>query len=427
VGRHGFYVGADEDSDRLHGPFAGYSDWEDCVAQNSDAGDADAYCGKIYHQVEEGRRRKGEPLTGFQDRESSYRRAQTPAAPTSSAGAPQVPLVDTGNPGSTRSPAAAGALPLAGNAAQGMPTTAPTASPQPGTPPIAPTASRHTGIAGVPGYYAPGGGDLPPDYFHPGGGYDKGYEEVPELRPVGGPQPESPPQPRPFDPNRPPAVSPEMMREISRPGYDPEAEYRRRTQQTHDYIQNTSPEFFDPTRPPAPEDIENAKRYGPLSPEERQTIQRGVQRHREKERQEGQERERASQERWRQEALPENQAPRQLELPFDVGPRRSQSEVPVPGRPRGAALDGPDRRWVALEAAKFVAGNTDTLDDGHELATRAHHHAAVKTSSFTPARSAALCEAFVARVCDLGRRTAAPLVRTASTINIDFAPEAMFL
>ena len=94
-----------------------------------------------------------------------------------------------------------------------------------------------------------------------------------------------------------------------------------------------------------------------------------------------------------------------------------------------SALDGSGRRWVTLEAAKFVAAHPDALDDSHELATRAHHYAAVKTSTFTPAHSAALCEAFVAQVCDLGRRTAAaaPRVRTASAVNIDFVPEAMFL
>jgi len=65
------------DSDRLHGPFAGYSGWEDCTRQNSNAADPDAYCGKIYHQVEDGRRRKGEPLRNFQDKQSSRHQAES--------------------------------------------------------------------------------------------------------------------------------------------------------------------------------------------------------------------------------------------------------------------------------------------------------------------------------------------------------------
>jgi hypothetical protein len=64
------------DDGRLHGPFAGYDDWEDCTSKNSDKGDPDAYCGQIYHQVEEGRKDKGEPLTDFQDKQSRRRRAQ---------------------------------------------------------------------------------------------------------------------------------------------------------------------------------------------------------------------------------------------------------------------------------------------------------------------------------------------------------------
>lgn len=62
-----------EDDGRLHGPFAGYDNWEDCTSQNSDKGDSDAYCGQIYHQVEDGRKDKGEPLTDFQDKESRRR------------------------------------------------------------------------------------------------------------------------------------------------------------------------------------------------------------------------------------------------------------------------------------------------------------------------------------------------------------------
>jgi len=286
-----------QESDRLHGPFAGYDDWEDCTAQNSDASDPDAYCGRIYHQVEEGRRRKGEPLTNFQDKQSSRRMAQP------SAMAPQTPAADTSNPiprgdvsgGVGRLPAAgANSLPMAGNAAQ------PSIGPTMGTPPITPTAAR-TG---------------PTE-----------YEESPAARrqeeALGGYA----------------QLPRELMETIHQRGYDPEAEYRRRTEQTRDYIKRKYPDI--------------SSKY--------------------------------------------------------------------------SALDSPDRRWVTLEAAKFVAANTDTLDDSHELATRAHHHAQVKTSTFTPARSAAISEVFVATVCDLGRRSQRPVVRTASTLNVDFAPEAMFL
>lgn len=91
-------------------------------------------------------------------------------------------------------------------------------------------------------------------------------------------------------------------------------------------------------------------------------------------------------------------------------------------------LNGTDRRWVVLESAKFVAANPDALDDATELATRATHHAQVQTSTFTPARSAAVTRAFVASVVDLGRQAYVPTsVRTAATLDVSFAPEAMYL
>jgi hypothetical protein len=61
-------------------------------------------------------------------------------------------------------------------------------------------------------------------------------------------------------------------------------------------------------------------------------------------------------------------------------------------------LAGEDRRWVDLESARFVTANRDTWDDSHELAVRAHNHAAAATSTFTRQRSAAVCEAFVRKV-----------------------------
>jgi len=105
--------------------------------------------------------------------------------------------------------------------------------------------------------------------------------------------------------------------------------------------------------------------------------------------------------------------------------------APAAAPPKSAGLSGPDRRWVTLEAARFVAANADATDDSYELATRAHHHAQVKTSTFHPAHSAAVCRAFVAQVCDLGdayqRRY--PVQRTAATrIPVEtIDPQAMFL
>lgn len=89
-------------------------------------------------------------------------------------------------------------------------------------------------------------------------------------------------------------------------------------------------------------------------------------------------------------------------------------------------LTGSDQRWVTLEAAKFVAANTDCLDDSHELATRAHHHAQLKTSTFTPTHSAAVSRAFVARVAELGAQSYRPTVKQAAVYE-DFDPQAMFV
>lgn len=90
-------------------------------------------------------------------------------------------------------------------------------------------------------------------------------------------------------------------------------------------------------------------------------------------------------------------------------------------------LNGPDRRWITLESAKFVAANTDTLDDSHELATRADHYAAVKTSTFTPERSALIREAFVMTVCDLGRTNRPAPIRRVAMTEPEIDPQAMFL
>lgn len=47
--RHGMKKGA---------PFAGYKDFKECTEENSDKNDPDAYCGKIEHQVEKGRKKE---------------------------------------------------------------------------------------------------------------------------------------------------------------------------------------------------------------------------------------------------------------------------------------------------------------------------------------------------------------------------------
>lgn len=91
------------------------------------------------------------------------------------------------------------------------------------------------------------------------------------------------------------------------------------------------------------------------------------------------------------------------------------------------ALAGADRRWVELESARFIAANRDTLDDSHELAVRAHNHAAAKTSTFTRQRSAAVCEAFVRKVTQLGEQQYRPAPQRTAAINTNFPDSLMFL
>lgn len=95
-------------------------------------------------------------------------------------------------------------------------------------------------------------------------------------------------------------------------------------------------------------------------------------------------------------------------------------------RHQHSSLNGEDQRWVALEAAKFVAANTDCLDDSQELATRAYHHAQTKTSTFTATHSAEVSREFVARVTRLGEQSYRPPVRQAAVYQ-DFDPQAMFV
>lgn len=89
-------------------------------------------------------------------------------------------------------------------------------------------------------------------------------------------------------------------------------------------------------------------------------------------------------------------------------------------------LSGADKRWVTLESAKFVAANTDAVGIPHELSVRAHNHAALNTSTFSPARSEAVCRAFVAKVGELSRHVPVRTAARAKPIE-DFDAQAMFL
>ena len=106
---------------------------------------------------------------------------------------------------------------------------------------------------------------------------------------------------------------------------------------------------------------------------------------------------------------------------------RTASKTASPVLP--PSLPPADRRWVTLEAARFVSANTDCLSDPEELAIRAQHHAALKTSTFSPRHSAAVMQAFVSAVTDLGRKSyrPSPPRRMAATAGEDFDPSLMFL
>jgi hypothetical protein len=53
-------------------PFAGYKDFEACVAANRDKDDPEAYCGKIKHQVEDGKKEGASQLDQVQQRVDSF-------------------------------------------------------------------------------------------------------------------------------------------------------------------------------------------------------------------------------------------------------------------------------------------------------------------------------------------------------------------
>jgi hypothetical protein len=91
------------------------------------------------------------------------------------------------------------------------------------------------------------------------------------------------------------------------------------------------------------------------------------------------------------------------------------------------ALPPSDRRWVTLESSRFVSANTDCLSDPEELATRAGHHVALKTSTFSRPHSAAVSRAFVGAVVELGKKTYRPPPVKQSVIYQDVPAETMFL
>jgi hypothetical protein len=104
---------------------------------------------------------------------------------------------------------------------------------------------------------------------------------------------------------------------------------------------------------------------------------------------------------------------------------RTASKGASPALP--PSLPAADRRWVTLESSRFVSANTDCLSDPEELGTRAEHHAALKTSTFSRPHSAAVTRAFVAAVIDLGRKQYRPPVVKQAAIDMNFKDEAMFL
>lgn len=110
---------------------------------------------------------------------------------------------------------------------------------------------------------------------------------------------------------------------------------------------------------------------------------------------------------------------------LDHSTGRTASRTPSPAL--SPSLPSADRRWVTLEAARFVSAHTDCLSDPEELATRAQHHAALKTSTFSRPHSAAVTRAFVSAVVELGRKNYRPPVVRQAAVDIGFTDEAMFL
>ena len=105
------------------------------------------------------------------------------------------------------------------------------------------------------------------------------------------------------------------------------------------------------------------------------------------------------------------------------GPGRGVPGVSPSGRT--AALSPKSKRWVELEATRFLRANLDVAHVSEERDERARRYAAEGTSTFSDHQAAT--QAFVARVAALGNSM--PRTRTASAPvhSMDFADSALFL
>lgn len=105
------------------------------------------------------------------------------------------------------------------------------------------------------------------------------------------------------------------------------------------------------------------------------------------------------------------------------GPGRGVTGVSPSGRT--ASLSPQSKRWVELEATRFLRANLDVAHVGEERDERARRYAAENTSTFPDPQ--ATTQAFVARVAALG--DSLPRMRTASAPppSQDFDDTALFL
>lgn len=98
-------------------------------------------------------------------------------------------------------------------------------------------------------------------------------------------------------------------------------------------------------------------------------------------------------------------------------------------QPRQASvkLADADRRWVELEAAKFVRDNEGA--DTDEMRIRAANHADVVTSTFSEARAKAIVAAFADRAAELTPEPRRKVDRRTAAKNTyqDFPAELLFI
>ena len=88
-------------------------------------------------------------------------------------------------------------------------------------------------------------------------------------------------------------------------------------------------------------------------------------------------------------------------------------------------LGGEDRRYVELEAAKFLASRPGIPLD--ELKIQARYHAELETSTLPASRSRDITVAFVQRVAQLRRNAPRPRVASAPPAFTDAPDEFMFI